>query len=68
MIKNLNLSNLGFGCKQFTIAVYIANKPNMAEYESCAAMHSMIAGEITHIGVVCGNGWRKVFNVYSMLL
>lgn len=68
MIKKLNISNEGFGCTQFTIAVYIANKPNMVEYENCVGMHAMIRQEITDIGVACGNGWRKVFNVYSKLL
>lgn len=68
MIKKLNFSNIGFGCTQFKIVVYIANKPNMIEYENCVAMHSMAAQEITQIGVECGNGWRKVFNVYSKLL
>jgi hypothetical protein len=68
MIKNINSSNVGFGCQQFTIAVYIANKPNMVEYENCVAMHSMVDQEISQIGVACGNGWRKIFNVYSKLL
>ncbi|GLS91872.1 hypothetical protein GCM10007916_29420 [Psychromonas marina] len=62
------MSNEGFGCSQFTIAVYIANKPSMVEYENCVAMHAMTAQEITKIGIACGNGWRKVFNVYSKLL
>jgi len=68
MIKKLNLSNVGLGCRQFSIAVYIANKPNMVEYDNCVAMRSMTEGEITHIGALCGNGWRKVFNVYGKLL
>ncbi|PKG39828.1 hypothetical protein CXF74_06585 [Psychromonas sp. Urea-02u-13] len=48
--------------------VYIANKPNMPEYRHCNSVQAMTSGEITAIGLACGNGWRKVFNVYSKLL
>ena len=68
MIKICNISNVGFGCSKFTIAVYIANKPNMVEYEDLAGLRPMAGQEITEIGLACGNGWRKVFNVYSKLL
>lgn len=68
MKKRSNISNTGFGCATFTIAVYIANKPNMLEYENCVGLHPMVGQEITQIGLACGNGWRKVFNVYSKLL
>ena len=67
-IKQTHLTDVGFGDKPFTIAVYIANKPTMTEYEDISAMQAMTAGDISHIGQVCGNGWRKVFNVYSKLL
>ena len=68
MIEETHITNIGFGCSQFTFAVYIGNKPNMAEYESCAAIHPMVTSEIAEIGMACGNGWRKIFNVYSKLL
>ena len=67
-MKNASLSNVGGGCAPFTIVVYIANKPNMPEYENSTALQAMRAGDITRIGQACGNGWRKVFNVYSKLL
>lgn len=67
-MNKMDVVNQGFGCSQFTIAVYIANKPNMVEYENSVAMHAMTMQEITKIGLACGNGWRKIFNVYSKLL
>jgi len=64
----MSISNVGFGATPFNIAVYIANKPNMVEYENGLSLQAMTAQEITQIGIACGNGWRKVFNVYSKLL
>jgi hypothetical protein len=60
--------NLGFGCQQFNLAVYIANRPNMLEYQDLSQLTSLTKGEISAIGQACGNGWRKVFNVYAKLL
>jgi hypothetical protein len=68
--------NSGVGCLQLNaqlkpshrILVYIANKPNMPEYRHCNSVQAMTSGGITAIGLACGNGWRKVFNVYSKLL
>ncbi len=58
----------GLGCRDFTIAVYIANTPAMLEYQNLTQVSSLTCGEITAIGQACGNGWRKVFNVYAKLL
>ena len=52
----------------YSIAVYLANKPNMPEYVECDGIQVLAPGDITAIGLACGNGWRKVFNVYSKLL
>jgi len=60
--------NLGFGCQQFNLAVYIANRPNMLEYQDLSQLTPLARGEIFAIGQACGNGWRKVFNVYAKLL
>ena len=60
--------NIGFGCNQFEIAVYIANRPNMAEYQDIHAITPLQKGEIYAIGQACGNGWRKVFNVYAKVI
>ena len=58
----------GLGCRDFKIAVYIANTPTMPEYQNLTQVNSLTRGEITAIGLACGNGWRKVFNVYAKLL
>ena len=62
------MSNIGFGDKNFTFAVYIANKPAMSEYQHLDEVTALIDGEINVINQACGNGWRKVFNVYAKLL
>lgn len=62
------MNNIGFGCADFTIAVYIANKPNMLEYQQLTCISPLTLGEIDVINQACGNGWRKVFNVYAKLL
>jgi hypothetical protein len=59
---------IGLGDRQFTFAVYIENKPLMFEYDSLNELKAMQSGEIEIIGRICGNGWRKVFNVYAKLL
>ncbi len=56
------------GDDQFTFAVYIANQPKMPEYESLKYIAPLQRGDIDSIGKACGNGWRKVFNVYAKLL
>jgi len=60
--------NRGFGCSKFTFAVYLANTPNMLEYQGIQSVNSLVTGEVNAIGQACGNGWRKVFNVYAKLL
>ena len=59
---------VGFGDKDFNIAVYIANKPNMVEYQNLVEVLPLVSGEIDLINQACGNGWRKVFNVYAKFL
>ncbi|MDP4983664.1 DUF6942 family protein [Pseudoalteromonas tunicata] len=59
---------IGLGCPNFDIAVYIANRPLIEPYPFLASLHSLSHDEIAHIGKHCGNGWRKVFNVYAKLL
>jgi uncharacterized protein DUF6942 len=59
---------IGLGCPECQIAVYIENTPAMLNYQSLTEITPVISGEITAIGEACGNGWRKVFNVYAKLL
>jgi|GEM_PF-134565 len=58
----------GLGCTQHQIAVYIANRPPIEPYCSQQQLSPLVQDEITTIGQQCGNGWRKVFNVYAKLL
>ena len=60
--------DIGFGTDEYQIAVYIANRPPIYEYQQLDQLTALTTGEITHIGQHCGNGWRKVFNVYAKLL
>lgn len=58
----------GFGAAAAIIRVYIANRPPMAEYAGLTSVQPLHSGEIELINRACGNGWRKVFNVYAKLL
>ncbi len=58
----------GFGDSKFTVAVYIEKRPPMVPWQTLNFLHAMQAGEINSINQACGNGWRKVFNVYAKVL
>ena len=62
------MKNIGLGSTHFNIAVYIANTPNMSEYQKLTGLFPLTSGEIDVINQACGNGWRKIFNVYAKLL
>lgn len=62
------MNEIGLGCQNFNFAVYIGNTPAMPEYQGMRTVNPLIYGEISSIGQACGNGWRKVFNVYAKLL
>ena len=65
---SLSQYGAGFGDADAQLNVYIANRPPMAEYADLAAVEPLQSGEIELINRACGNGWRKVFNVYAKLL
>lgn len=58
----------GLGDIKSRLTVYIGKVPPMGEYQSLDTIRALTQGEIRMIGQACGNGWRKVFNVYSKLL
>lgn len=58
---------LGFGCIDARLRIYVANPPPLAEFAAFAQVTALVSGQIQHIGNQCGNGWRKVFNVYAKL-
>lgn len=62
------ITNVGLGAQAPAIAVYIANRPPLLEYTTLNELSALSRGEISAIGQQCGNGWRKVFNVYAKLL
>jgi hypothetical protein len=64
----VNDQEVGFGSDDYQIAVYIANRPPIYEYQQLSHLTALTTGEIAYIGQHCGNGWRKVFNVYAKLL
>ncbi|MDK1288109.1 DUF6942 family protein [Pseudoalteromonas umbrosa] len=58
----------GFGAPTGILAVYVENKPNLIEYKNLNEVIPLRQGEIDYINHECGNGWRKLFNVYSKFL
>lgn len=59
---------MGLGDPQASFRVYVAKRPPMQEYADLTAVQPLCRGEIDSINQSCGNGWRKLFNVYSKLL
>lgn len=63
-----NTSVFGLGDPSAQLKVYIANRPDFADYSTVTTVKPLVKGEIQQIGQACGNGWRKVFNVYAKLV
>lgn len=63
-----SISPTGFGDNAAVIRVYVQRPPPMAEYAALSGVQPMQTGEIELINRACGNGWRKLFNVYAKLL
>jgi Family of unknown function (DUF6942) len=57
----------GIGDEDFDMAIYIANRPPLEEYQNLQGIRPLIEGEIQHIGQQTSNHWRKIFNVYAKL-
>ncbi|MEP1742517.1 MAG: hypothetical protein ABJI60_19805 [Kangiellaceae bacterium] len=66
MIEQLN--PIGLGSENYQIAVAIGNRPELPEYQVLNSIQPVSKCEIANIGLQCGNGWRKVFNVYAKLI
>ena len=58
----------GLGDTQGQFNVYIANRPDHLDYPQLDCVRALKTGDIEQINRACGNGWRKVFNVYAKLL
>lgn len=58
----------GLGDQQARFQVFMGNRPDY-EFAPCKDGFSALKeGDIYSIGLACGNGWRKVFNVYAKLV
>ncbi len=64
----MNSKHIGLGTHSALIAVHIDKRPPMVEYSTLSSVIAVVPGEIHTIGQHCGNGWRKVFNIYAKLL
>ena len=61
-------TDMGLGDGNGRFRVYIANRPGLAPFDTTQTILPTVEGTITEIGKHCGNGWRKVFNVYAKLV
>ncbi|MBU0914546.1 MAG: hypothetical protein KKF22_18610 [Gammaproteobacteria bacterium] len=59
---------IGLGEQNASFRVYVENRPKMPQYQQLFDCEAMQAGDIDLIYQYCGNGWRKLFNVYAKLL
>ena len=60
--------NKGLGDVNAILRIYVANPPPMPGYNNLQQVRPLNQGEIDAIGYHCGNGWKKVFNVYAKLV
>lgn len=60
--------NVGLGDADARFNVYIANQPDYPPLSQLKVVRALSEDDIAAIGQHCGNGWRKVFNVYAKLL
>ncbi|WP_348731537.1 hypothetical protein [Rheinheimera texasensis] len=58
----------GLGDSEARLRLYVAKAPPMAEFAGLNTCLALLPGQIDQIYQHCGNGWRKVFNVYAKLV
>lgn len=66
MNKNIKPS-AGLGDVNAHLKVYIDNRPPLEQYQQLGNIVPIVANEISEIGRLTGNHWRKIFNVYAKL-
>lgn len=59
---------IGFGSKNFSIAIHIANRPELDEYRNLKVLKALTPHEIDQIVLKTGNHWRKIFNVSAKFI
>lgn len=57
----------GLGDNNAKLKVYIGNRPPFTLNQATTGVCPLHNGDIYAIGQACGNGWRKVFNLYAKL-
>ena len=62
------LSDCGLGDPDAQFLVYMDKRPHFQELALVNQVQALSRGEIHAIGQACGNGWRKVFNLYAKLI
>lgn len=62
------MHNYGFGDTEAIVTVYVENRPPMPQYQYLESVAILQPEDIAVINSHCGNGWRKLFNVYAKLL
>jgi len=58
---------IGIGDNRYKLAVYIGNRPPLAEYQTRSNLLPASEGELAMIGHKTGNHWRKIINIYAKL-
>lgn len=59
---------VGLGDRCYHIAVCIANRPDMPEYQWLSDIEPLQNGEVARIVEATGNHWRKILNIYAKLM
>lgn len=59
---------IALGDANAQIRVYIGNRPTTRIAHLQPGVSPLVEQDIDNIGQACGNGWRKVFNVYAKLI
>lgn len=67
-MKTSFIQHAGLGANPARVNVYIGNRPNYQDLPVIDHLQALNQGDIEQINRVCGNGWRKVFNVYAKLM
>ncbi|AWL11593.1 hypothetical protein HMF8227_01112 [Saliniradius amylolyticus] len=62
----MSLAASGLGDDEPDLIIYVAMAPPLGN--SPVVFHPAARGELHSIGQACGNGWRKIFNVYAKLV
>ncbi len=58
----------GLGDSDPLFVAHIENIPPLSPFDSSGGILPLCEGDINAFGLECGNGWRKVFNVYAKVI